>query len=119
MKKLLITGLVSSFAFLASGCGMVNGLVRDSITQVQVQKAGFEVVKKGISASGQVGSVFCVIPLNGTPTQDLMNELHSRANLGPNQMFINLRQDTKIVAYLGFYCVQTLTISADVIEFKS
>jgi hypothetical protein len=117
MRNLLAATLLSFFAVMNTGCGATFGLVRDSITQVQIQKAGFEVVKTNISATVVVRSILCIFPVTRNPTADLMRALHEQAHLGPNQMFINLRQDATYLVYLGFVCDEELTLSADVIEF--
>jgi hypothetical protein len=112
------TFMVGVLSFAVLGCGGSAGFLRDSITQVQVQKGGFMVVKTGLTSSASTGSVFCVIPVDdGQVYRKAMEGLHGSARLGPNQMLINIREDISNIAYLGFFCTRTHTLSADVIEF--
>lgn len=102
-----------------SACGFRSGIVRDSITQVLVKDSGFQIVKTDINAAGTVGAVFCSIPVGEKQiTRKLMQDIHAQAQLGPNQMLVNLREDRATTSYLGFYCKFDYTISADVIQFN-
>jgi hypothetical protein len=118
MGKARLFTAAAVVSLLAAGCGGSVGFLRDSITQVQVQKGGFRVVKTGLKASAETGQVFCSIQVDdGEVYRRMMEEIHAAARLGPDQMLINIREDIKQTAYLGLYCVRKHTLSADVIEF--
>ncbi|MBU1219126.1 hypothetical protein KKF34_19245 [Myxococcota bacterium] len=112
---------ILSIIFLSfmSGCGFSGGLIRDTITRVEVSRPNFRIVTYGVSAEKSITSVLCIIPTGDlTLTKDLMNDLHKKAGLKKNQMFINLRQDYTLKIFLGFVCISKVTISADVIQFN-
>jgi len=108
------------FVVFSSGCSLRGGLVRDSITSVQLDDAGFEYVQTGIQATMSRGSIFCSI---GLPPNDLyarlMSELHYQAELKRNETFVNLREDASLTSIFGLYCNETVTLSADVIRFTN
>lgn len=102
------------------GCGTNHGFLRDSMTQTQVRGPGFRIVKTGLTASADTGSLFCSIPTDeGQIYRRTMELLNAEAKLLPNQMLVNLREDVKLTAFLVFYCKQVLTLSADIIEFSA
>jgi hypothetical protein len=85
---------------------------------VQVDRGNFRVVAVDISASVNSKSILCMIPGGMEPlTRRLMKQLHTRANLRKNQMFINFRQDYSLRSLLFFICTYEHTLTADVIEF--
>jgi hypothetical protein len=117
-RNIQLLTVVGAFSLLLVGCGSTAGFLRDSITQVQVQRGDFRIVKTGLAASADTGKVFCMIPVDdGQAYRHAMEGLHAATRLGPNQMLVNIREDWKAITYLGFYCAFTLTVSADVIEF--
>lgn len=72
---------------------------------------------KSVDASTSIGQILCAIPLGSVPPYaNTMAELHAAAQLKPNQILENIREDHTVTAWLMFYCTQTLTLSADVIE---
>lgn len=112
------TGLTLLLSLAAVSCGATSGFLRDSMTQTQVRGPGFRIVKTGLSASSDTGSVFCMIPTDeGEVYRRAMEQLNAQAKLLPNQMLVNIREDLRITAYLFFYCKQRITLSADIIEF--
>ncbi len=48
-----------------------------------------------------------------------MGELHLKAALNPNEMLVNFREDTGFTTFVGVYCTQALTISADVVKLTA
>ncbi|MBU1220384.1 hypothetical protein KKF34_00700 [Myxococcota bacterium] len=110
--------LVALSVLLLTSCGFSGGILRDSITQVKVDKANFRVVKYGVTTSKTITSVLCAIPAGSSqPFSDMMEDLHKKAGLKKNQMFINFRQDYALKAFLVFFCISTHTLSADIIQF--
>ena len=108
------------FVVFSSGCSLRGGLVRDSITSVQLDDAGFEYVQTGVQATMSRGSIFCSIAI---PPNDLyarlMSALHDQAQLRRNETFVNLREDIIVTSIIGLYCNETVTLSADVIRFTN
>lgn len=102
---------------VASGCGTSIGLLRDSNTQVHFSEANFEYSKKAVTVRASVGHLLCVIPLDIAPSARLMKDLHDKADLQPNETFVNFRQDLDIRTYAIFWCEMTHTLSADVVRF--
>ena len=115
MRFSFILGLLT---FLAAGCSLRSGLVRDSVTNVQIEDSNFRYVKTGLSATQMRGYIFCSIGLPPDNMYDrLMADLHSQAKLGQGETFANLREDSNYSIYLGLFCLEKATISADVIQF--
>ena len=105
-------------AFLAAGCSLRSGLVRDSVTAVHIEDSNFRYVKTGLSATQARGYIFCSIGLPPDNMYDrLMADLHSQAKLGQGETFANLREDNNLASYLGLFCLEKATLSADVIQF--
>ncbi|WP_257455098.1 DUF6567 family protein [Archangium lipolyticum] len=106
-------------AGLLAGCGASGGFIRDAISTQQLEYrmdvAGVRYVKPASGASS-TGSVLCIIPLSTNLYQEAMQELYLSAELAPNQVIMNLREDYAIRSYLGFYCTRQLTVSGDVFE---
>lgn len=117
-RRFLPNWLILSLAFGALGCGASSGFLRDSMTQTQVRGSGFRILKTGLAASADTGAVFCTIPTDsGELYRRVMEQLNAQAKLLPNQMLVNIREDSRLTAYFFFYCKQRLTLSADIIEF--
>ncbi len=117
MKRFLLP-LLTVGLFLHA-CGYSGGFLRDSVTRVQVNGPHFKIVQRGVSAMKDTSSVLCIVPTGTTsPMKDLMDELHQKANLKANQMFVNFRQDHSLRAFFIFVCLHRTTLSADVIEFS-
>ena len=113
MRKLAVI-----IVFLLAGCGYDQGLLRDSITQVQVNRANFRMAATNISASVTTTRLFCAIPIaSENIMKQLMQQLHEKANLRAYQMFINFRQDISLRSFLFLTCKFSYVLSADVIEF--
>jgi hypothetical protein len=101
-----------------AGCAASLGFLRDSVTQVQVKRANFRIVKTGVTATADTGKALCLFPTDDAQVyRRLMENLHASARLGPNQMLVNIREDIKWTYYLVFYCSEEHTLSADVVEF--
>jgi hypothetical protein len=118
MKTTYARRLLCLFWLLLAGCGYTHGLLRDSITQVRIDRAGFQIIRPGVRASATVPYVFCTMPLSDAPYADLMADLDQKAHLGPDQIMINFREDKEVQWYLVL-CLATYTVSADVIEFEA
>lgn len=111
--------ILAALAIAASGCGISGGFLRDSITtqkfdyQMRIQSLR---VLRQVEGSASVGSVFCAIPLADRMYARAMQELHAQAKLDTNEVLANIREDQSYTWYLGFYCVNKLTVSADVVQ---
>jgi hypothetical protein len=118
-KTLRLSSLALGMGLLA-GCGYSGGFLRDSISSQQIDYrmdvSGVHYVKS-VSGTATTGAVFCFIPLSGDLYQTAMQSMQASAGLGPNQMVMNLREDSITRSWLGFYCTRTLTVSGDVIQF--
>jgi hypothetical protein len=105
---------------LSTGCSLRSGLVRDSITTVQLDDVGFQYVQTGLNATKSRGYLLCII---GLPPHDmyhqLMSSLHDQAQLVKNETFVNLREDSTTMSLFGLYCEEKVTLSADVIRFTN
>jgi hypothetical protein len=75
--------------------------------------------KRTVSGTASVGLVLCVIPISGEYYKRAMEELHQKASLNPNEVLANFREDHAITSFLGFYCSQEVTLSADVVKLSS
>lgn len=105
-----------------AGCGSGSGFLRDATTANQHQyrqEVGTVTYLRSASGSSSAGSIFCAIPVETDGQyKTAMQELHAQAKLQPNQVLENLREDHITQAYFFFYCVSTLTLSADVVELR-
>jgi hypothetical protein len=113
--------VIAITGFVVGGCGASAGFLRDatSINQHEYrQEVGAVRYQRSVDGSSSTGALFCAIPISGgvAPYKEAMAELHKHAALHPNEVLENLREDHGITAYLVFYCITTLTISADVIQ---
>jgi hypothetical protein len=119
MKRRLAETLATMGLSLAiAGCAASVGFLRDSVTQVEVKRANFRIVKVGVTATADTGKALCLFPTDDAQVyRRLMENLHASAKLGPNQMLVNIREDIKWTYYLVFYCSEEHTLSADVVEF--
>lgn len=105
-------------AVAITGCAQTAGFLRDSVTQVQVKRPNFRIVKTGLTATVDTGKALCLFPTDDAQVyRRLMENLHASAKLGQNQMLVNIREDIKRTFYLVFYCSEEHTLSADVVEF--
>lgn len=109
---------IAALCLLAvTGCGATSGFLPGNVTQVQISKSGFNLVKTNITGRADELSLLCIVPLgDGELYKIAMLHLTYNAALKPNQMFINIREDTQTRTYI-FACTHVLTLSADVIEF--
>ncbi|QRN95943.1 hypothetical protein JRI60_44060 [Archangium violaceum] len=119
MTKTLRLSTLALGAGLLAGCGASGGFIRDAVSTQQLEYrmdvSGVRYVKPA-NGSASTGSVLCIIPLSGHLYQEAMQELYLSAELAPNQVIMNLREDYSIRSYLGFYCTRQLTVSGDVFE---
>ena len=104
---------------LAGGCGFSHGFIRDSTTEhsfrYQMNLGGVRFVKP-VYGSAAHGLLFCMIPLSGEIYSRAMEDMYEKAQLQPNQIVVNLREDLSFKAFLIFYCSTQVTVSGDVIE---
>jgi hypothetical protein len=110
---------VMIFGLVTVGCGGSSGFLRDATT-ANAHQYRQEVVAvryvKSVEASDTVTSVFCIIPTSSEGMYaTTMKELHAEAQLKPNQLLENIREDHSFAFYF-FFCTSTLTLSADVTE---
>ena len=108
---LLVAGL--------TGCGFSHGFIRDSTTEhsfrYEMNLGGIRFVK-AVYGSATHGLLLCIIPLSGDMYRRAMEDLYAEAQLQPNQIVVNLREDHSLKAFLFFYCSSQVTVSGDVIE---
>ncbi|MFN7131357.1 MAG: hypothetical protein ACK4N5_04700 [Myxococcales bacterium] len=106
-------------ALLLGGCGVRTGFLRDSRTSQELrfdmQISSVRYVKT-VSASSDVGLLFCSIPLSDDAYSNAMQRLYTSAQLKENEFLAHFREDQGFTWYLGFYCRMGLTISADVLH---
>lgn len=119
MTKTLRLSALALGAGLLAGCGATGGFIRDSVSTQQLEYrmdvSGVRYVKPA-SGSASTGAVLCIIPLGSNLYQEAMQELYLSAELAPNQVIMNLREDYSVRAYLFFYCSRQITVSGDVFE---
>ena len=116
--RLLMAGLV---VLIASGCGAKAGFLRDAATVTQFQyKMDITTVEHKRTASGtaSVGLILCAIPISGEYYKRAMEDLHSKASLQSNEVLSNFREDHAFTTFLGFYCTQEVTVSADIVKLN-
>jgi hypothetical protein len=118
MTKTLRLSALALGAGLLAGCGASGGFIRDSVSTQQLEYrmdvSGVRYVKPA-SGSASTGAVLCIIPLASNLYQEAMQELYLSAELAPNQVIMNLREDYVIRSYV-FYCSRQLIVSGDVFE---
>ena len=116
MQWVVVTAVA---AIAATGCGVRSGFLRDSATvndfQYRMDVSGVQYLRQA-SGSSSIGSVLCAIPLNNSLYKTAMANLYNDARLQPNEVLVNFREDTGITSYVGVYCNQNLTLSADVVH---
>jgi len=104
---------------VTSGCGVSRGFLRDARTrndfEYRMDVTRFRYLRT-IHAAADKSSVFCIIPTASAQYMRAMDGLLSAAELGPNQVLSNIREDHDSLLLPPFYCAETLTLSADVIE---
>jgi hypothetical protein len=114
---LRFTGLALGVGLLA-GCGASGGFLRDAVStqrfDYQLNVSGVRYLKS-VSGTSSTGSLFCAIPTSADLYQQAMQHLHASAQLQPNQVVMNLREDYAVRSYL-FFCSRQLIISGDVFE---
>ena len=118
IQSLRLTSLALGMGLLA-GCGISGGFLRDSISSqrfdFKMDVAGVSYVQS-VSGSASSGSVLCLFPIASTLYDTAMRNLYASAQLEPNQVVMNLREDHAIRSFLGFYCTHTVHISGDVFQ---
>jgi hypothetical protein len=113
------TPLLLLCCFLLAGCGFRSGLLRDSSTHQNVElRMDVAQVHYQRSAEGSesIGMLFCAIPLGEGQYTRAMGELHRNANLQPNEILVNYREDHGFTTILGVWCNDKVIISADVLR---
>jgi hypothetical protein len=116
-KTLRLTHLALGLGLLA-GCGASSGFLRDATSSQRfdytMSVSGVRYLKS-VSGTSSNGSLFCVIPTSADLYQQAMQSLYASAQLQPNQVVMNLREDYAFRSYL-FFCSRQLTLSGDVFE---
>lgn len=116
MRNLLLFGAMMSSL---SGCGFRQGLLRDSQTlqavnlRMDISQVHYQRAARG---SESIGMLFCSIPLGDGQYAKAMQELHEQARLEPNEILVNFREDHAFTMFLGFWCTQKVTVSADILR---
>ncbi len=112
MKAVAIT-----LALALVGCGTSLGFLRDSTTS---QNFSYSMsvktlsMQRTVAASVETKTIVCLIPTDGKPPYAaVMKRLHRKANLKPNEVLVNIREDKRVLTYL-IYCKHRLTVSADI-----
>jgi hypothetical protein len=102
-----------------AGCGRNSGFLRDANTinehqfRMDITAQSYE---RSVMGSSAIPSILCIIPLDDAPYAHAMTELHTQAKLERNEVLENIREDHAFVVYFGMYCLDKLTISADVYQ---
>jgi hypothetical protein len=106
-------------AVVSAACSVSGGFVRDArgALDLRIDVANVQYLRT-VSGTAEVGSVLCAIPLEDGAYDRAMRALNGSANLGPNQVVLNLREDRSVVTFL-VYCLHRVTISGDVVELSS
>jgi hypothetical protein len=115
----VMTGLVASALVACSGT--TSSIRRDEgelLLPTRMNLTGFQHLRP-VSGSASTGSAFCVFPLGDELYSDAMKDLYAHVQLGPNQMLLNVREDTADRRYFGLYCSKKLTVSADVVQLTT
>jgi len=106
-----------AFALISAGCSMRRGVA--SLDTAGTDQPNFRYIQTDVNVTGSRGALLCFI---GLPPHDLyrqiIKDLHQKARLRPNQTLANLREDSRVTSYLGLFCVETVTIAADIIEYN-
>lgn len=117
-KTLRLTSLVLGLGVL-SGCGISGGFLRDSISSqrfdFKMDVAGVNYVQS-VSGSATTGAILCLFPLSSDLYETAMRNLYASAQLEPNQVVMNLREDHVIRSFVGVYCNHKVIISGDVFQ---
>ncbi|MBX5480673.1 MAG: hypothetical protein IRZ16_02315 [Myxococcaceae bacterium] len=122
MQRLFMRGAVLAAMVFASGCGLRNGFIRDSVT---AQEFRFNLNVRSVQhlrtveGTATLGLLFCAIPLEERLYARAMEDLYQNAKLKENEVLVNLREDTGQTFYLGLFCQQRLTVSADVVRITT
>jgi hypothetical protein len=115
MKKVL--SLLSIVVFMSSCVSFHSGSLQNSAS---LSQANFDYVKKGITGSSSATYIFGI---GGNAKSKISDEARkdmlAKNPLNSNQALANVTQDVKNASVLGFlYNRMTLSITADVVEFK-
>lgn len=109
--------VITAFALLSAGCSMRRGVA--NLDTAGTDQPNFRYIQTDVNVTGSRGALLCFI---GLPPHDLyrqiIKDLHQKARLRPNQTLANLREDSRVTSYLGLFCVETVTIAADIIEYS-
>lgn len=108
---------------LATGCYNTTGFLRDATTansHQYRQDVGAIRYSRTVEAATSTGALLCAIPFGADPPYaTAMRGLQENAKLKTNEVLENIREDHSITAFLVFWCVTTLTLSADVTEITA
>lgn len=116
MKKSLLTIIAIALVALGmSSCATHSKIMNMDNNMVILDSANFEYVKtikEDASATYVLG--FC----GGNPEQKAIDKVKATANLQPNQALTNYTITKSFHNIFGIVLVKTITVSADVIQFK-
>lgn len=108
----LIQITIAASCLITSACGVSSGFMRDTITYVKINEAGFKYVKKNVTGEAEKGA----FDDGDALYKNAMEALHKNADLGDNQALVNIRED---IIWKGAGLQHRVLLTADVIEFDS
>ena len=113
-----MVAVTAAAAALSQGCGYNSGFIRDSTTthaiRYQLTPQSMQLSRTVRAPGMSTGALLCFIPTDSEPIYaKAMEALYKTAQLAPNEVLLNLREDWTTRAYI-FWCARTLTLSGDV-----
>ena len=116
MSKFIVTLLVGVF-FLA-GCASVGNYPHNSVTQVNLEKNNYKMIKPNAAGASSGFALFGIIGITSPQHTIAMTRLYESAGLkeGGAYALANVIEETTNT-YLILFSIPTYRVRADVVEF--
>jgi hypothetical protein len=117
MKKM--TSFLGFFLFFVSGCAAMGNYPHASVTQVNLEKNNFAMVKPDAAGASSGFVLFGLIPITSPQHTVAMSRLYDNAGIrsGGAYALANVVQEVTN-SYFILFSIPTYRIRADVVEFK-
>jgi hypothetical protein len=117
MKRLWVLVVL---VFFAAGCASIGSFPHASVTQVNLEKNNYEMVKANAEGASSGFSLLGVIPITTPQHTVAMNRLYNNAAIKPGGAYAlaNVVQE-QTSTYLILFSIPTYRVRADVVEFKN
>lgn len=109
---------IVALGLVAQGCTIASSeFPHAHLTEIQLKDTSFKVVESNLRASDSGVRIFGI---GANPSVvNVMEKIREKGGLqGTSRAFANVAQDHRTTYYLGIVTVETIEVSADVIEFS-